>query len=82
METLRVRIFSHFQRLSLNFFTAEKGGVLMTRMTSDIDSLTALFQEGLVNMFVQFLTLAIVTVVLFVGEPDAGRSCSSSASCR
>lgn len=69
METLRIRIFSHFQRLSLSFFTAEKGGVLMTRMTSDIDSLTALFQEGLVNMFVQFLTLAIVTVVLFVVSP-------------
>lgn len=69
MEALRVRIFSHFQRLSLRFFTAEKGGVLMTRMTSDIDSLTALFQEGLVNMFVQFLTLAIVTVVLFVVSP-------------
>jgi ATP-binding cassette, subfamily B, bacterial len=69
MEALRVRIFSHFQRLSLSFFTKEKGGVLMTRMTSDIDSLTALFQEGLVNMFVQFLTLAIVTVVLFAVSP-------------
>ena len=69
METLRIRIFSHFQRLSLGFFTAEKGGVLMTRMTSDIDSLTALFQDGLVNMFVQFLTLAIVAVVLFVVSP-------------
>lgn len=69
MEALRVRIFAHFQRLSLSFFTQEKGGVLMTRMTSDIDSLTALFQEGLVNMFVQFLTLAIVTVVLFVVSP-------------
>ena len=69
METLRIRVFSHFQRLSLSFFTAEKGGVLMTRMTSDIDSLTALFQEGLVNMFVQFLTLAIVTVVLFAVSP-------------
>ena len=69
MESLRIRIFSHFQRLSLSFFTKEKGGVLMTRMTSDIDSLTALFQEGLVNMFVQFLTLAIVTVVLFLVSP-------------
>jgi ATP-binding cassette, subfamily B, bacterial len=69
MESLRLRIFSHFQRLSLSFFTREKGGVLMTRMTSDIDSLTALFQEGLVNMFVQFLTLAIVTVVLFLVSP-------------
>ncbi|MDZ7675285.1 MAG: ABC transporter ATP-binding protein [Acidimicrobiales bacterium] len=69
MEALRVRIFSHFQRLSLSFFTREKAGVLMTRMTSDIDSLTALFQEGLVNMFVQFLTLTIVAIVLFVVSP-------------
>ncbi len=69
MEALRVRIFTHFQRLSLDFFTKEKGGVLMTRMTSDIDSLTALFQEGLVNMFVQALTLTIVTVFLFVQSP-------------
>ncbi len=69
MESLRIRVFTHFQRLSLSFFTREKGGVLMTRMTSDIDALTALFQEGLVNMFVQFLTLAIVTVVLFVVSP-------------
>ncbi|MGK2929193.1 MAG: ABC transporter ATP-binding protein [Acidimicrobiales bacterium] len=69
MESLRIRVFTHFQRLSLRFFTREKGGVLMTRMTSDIDALTALFQEGLVNMFVQFLTLAIVTVVLFVVSP-------------
>ncbi len=69
MESLRVRIFTHFQRLSLSFFTKEKGGVLMTRMTSDLDALTALFQEGLVNMFVQALTLAIVAVVLFVVSP-------------
>ena len=48
-------------------------GVLMTRMTSDLDALTALFQEGLVNMFVQGLTLAIVTARAVRGEPDAGR---------
>ena len=69
LESLRVRIFTHFQRLSLKFFTGEKAGVLMTRMTSDLDALTALFQEGLVNMFVQGLTLAIVAVVLFVVSP-------------
>ena len=37
---LRVRVFSHFQRQSLDFFTLEKSGVLMTRMTSDIEALT------------------------------------------
>ena len=43
---LRVRVFSHLQRLSLDFFTEEKAGRLMTRMTSDIEALTQLFQDG------------------------------------
>ena len=66
---LRVRVFSHLQRLSLNFYTEEKAGVLMTRMTSDIETLTLLFQEGLVNIAVQSLTLLVITIVLFVYNP-------------
>ncbi len=53
MYQLRLRVFSHLQRLSLDFYTDEKAGRLMTRMTSDIESLTQLFQEGLVNLAVQ-----------------------------
>ena len=66
---LRVRVFSHLQRLSLNFYTEEKAGVLMTRMTSDIETLTLLFQEGLVNIAVQSLTLLVIAIVLFVYNP-------------
>ncbi len=65
MYHLRVRIFSHFNRLSVDFFTKSKAGVLMTRMTSDLESLTQLFQEGLVQMLVQGLTMVFVTGVLF-----------------
>jgi ATP-binding cassette subfamily B protein len=66
---LRIRVFSHFQRLSLDFFTGEKAGRLMTRMTSDIDALVMLFQDGLVNLAVQGLTLVVIAVVLFVMSP-------------
>ncbi len=66
MYDLRVRVFSHFQRQSLDFFTSEKAGVLMTRMTSDIESLNTLFQEGLVQFVVQFLTLVVITAYLFI----------------
>ena len=65
MYQLRVRVFSHLQRQSLGYFTNEKAGVLMTRMTSDIEALTQLFQEGLVNFAVQALTLVVIAVVLF-----------------
>lgn len=65
MHRLRLRIFSHFQRLSVDFFTTSRAGVLMTRMTSDLESLTQLFQEGLVQMVVQGLTMVFVAAVLF-----------------
>ena len=59
---LRIRVFSHMQRQSLDFYTGEKAGVLMTRMTSDIEALSQLFQEGLVNFAVQGLTLVVITI--------------------
>jgi ATP-binding cassette subfamily B protein len=66
MYELRVRVFAHLQRQSLGHYTTEKAGVLMTRMTSDIEALTQLFQEGLVNFLVQGLTLVVITITLFV----------------
>lgn len=65
MEQLRIRVFSHIQRLSLDFFTEERTGRVVTRMTSDVEVLTELLQDGIVNLVVQGLTLAVVVVVLF-----------------
>ncbi len=62
---LRLRVFTHLQRLSLGWFTDERAGRVMTRMTSDIDALSALFHDGLVNLVVQALTVVVVSVVLF-----------------
>jgi ATP-binding cassette subfamily B protein len=69
MYQLRLRIFSHLQRQSLDFYTDEKAGRLMSRMTSDIESLSQLFQEGLVNLAVQALTLLVVTAILVSLNP-------------
>ncbi len=66
---LRLKVFSHFQRLSVDFFSREKAGRLMTRMTSDLDNLTQLLQEGLVQLFVQGLTMLFVTGVLIALHP-------------
>ncbi|KUN90254.1 ABC transporter ATP-binding protein [Streptomyces bungoensis] len=65
MNDLRVRVFTQLQRLSLSFYTGEKAGVIMTRMTSDIENLQQLLQEGLAQFAVQGLTMVVVTVVLF-----------------
>jgi ATP-binding cassette subfamily B protein len=66
---LRVRVFSHLQRLSLDFYTRERAGRLMTRMTSDIDGLQQLFEEGLVQFLVQGLVLVILTGQMIAFSP-------------
>jgi ATP-binding cassette subfamily B protein len=65
MNDLRVRVFTQLQRLSLSFYTSEKAGVIMTRMTGDIENLQQLLQDGLAQFAVQSLTMVVVTVVLF-----------------
>ena len=65
MRDLRVRVFAQLQRLSLDYYTDEKAGVIITRMTSDVESLQQLLQDGLAQFAVQGLTMVVVTVVLF-----------------
>ncbi|HEX3947014.1 MAG TPA: ABC transporter ATP-binding protein [Acidimicrobiales bacterium] len=65
MNDLRIKVFTHLQRLSLDFFTAEKAGVVMTRMTSDIENLQQLLQDGLAQFAVQGLTMVVIAVILF-----------------
>jgi ATP-binding cassette subfamily B protein len=64
MYELRLRVFAHLQRLSLDFFTEEKAGVIMTRMTSDIEALQQLLQDGLAQFALQGLVMIIIGVVL------------------
>ncbi|MDA8035541.1 MAG: ABC transporter ATP-binding protein [Actinomycetota bacterium] len=63
---LRLRIFTHLQRLGLDFYTDEKAGVVMTRMTSDIENLNQLLGDGLGQLVIQGLTMVVIAVVLFV----------------
>src|SRR2546421_12943079 len=62
---LRLRVFGHLQRLSLDFYTGTKAGVVMTRMTSDIEALQQLFQDGLIQFVIQGLTMLMVGAILF-----------------
>ena len=61
---LRVRLFAHLQRLGLDFYEREMAGRVMTRMTTDVEALSSLLQQGLVQAVVGLLTLAGVAVVL------------------
>ena len=73
MNDLRVTVFTHLQRLGLDFYTEEKAGVIMTRMTSDIENLQQLLQDGLAQFAVQGLTMVVIAAILFATNAAAGR---------
>lgn len=60
MLDLRTRIFGHLQRLSISFFDRNPVGRLMTRVTSDVETLNELFSSGLVTVFGDVFTLAAI----------------------
>ncbi|HEX2047189.1 MAG TPA: ABC transporter ATP-binding protein [Acidimicrobiales bacterium] len=66
---LRVRIFAHLQRLGIDYYDQEMAGRIMTRMTTDVESLSTLLQTGLINAVVGLLTLVGVALVLLVMNP-------------
>jgi ATP-binding cassette subfamily B protein len=62
---LRIRIFDHIQAMSMAFFDREQTGRLVSRMTSDIDSLQELIQLGLV-LFVTNILLVVFTIAVML----------------
>jgi ATP-binding cassette, subfamily B, bacterial len=62
---LRIRIFSHLQRLSVDYYDQEMAGRVMTRMTTDVDALSQLLQSGLIQALVSILSFFGVLVALF-----------------
>lgn len=63
LRNLRVGVFDHLQRLSMPFYDREKAGVVVSRMTSDIDSLSELVQMGL-RMFVSNALLLVASIAV------------------
>jgi ATP-binding cassette, subfamily B, bacterial len=63
LRQLRNKVFAHLQRLSMPFYDRSKAGVLVSRMTSDVDSLAELVQLGL-SMFVANGLLLVVSVLV------------------
>jgi ABC-type multidrug transport system fused ATPase/permease subunit len=64
LQNLRQRVFAHIQSMSIGFFTRRSPGVLISRMTNDIEALNQLVTDGVVTMFSSTLTLVGVVVIL------------------
>jgi ATP-binding cassette subfamily B protein len=66
LQSLRLRLFAHIQRQSLAFFDRNQAGVLVSRMTADIESMSELVQWGLLQFVAAAILVVFAIVVLLI----------------
>jgi ABC-type multidrug transport system fused ATPase/permease subunit len=66
LQDLRLALFSHLQRLSLGFYSRNRAGVIISRLTNDVEALDQLVEDGLATLIQSGLTLVGVVVILLV----------------
>ena len=66
LQDLRQRIYSHLQAMSIGFFTRNRPGVLISRLTNDVQALDSLVTDGVVTLISSTLTLGGVIVILLL----------------
>jgi ATP-binding cassette subfamily B protein len=66
MRDIRMQIFEHLQRLSVAFFDRNPAGRLITRVTSDVETLNELFTAGVVSGLGDLFTLVAISVAMLI----------------
>src|SRR3954463_3150977 len=66
MRDLRMQIFEHLQRLSVSYFDRNPAGRLITRVTSDVETLNELFTSGVVSGLGDLFTLDAISVAMLI----------------
>jgi ABC-type multidrug transport system fused ATPase/permease subunit len=66
LRDLRLKLFSHMQALSIGFYSRNRAGVIISRLTNDVEALDQLVEDGMATLFQSGLTLVGVVGILLV----------------
>src|SRR5436305_12384032 len=66
LADLRIGLFRHLQRLSLGFFERNRAGVIISRLTNDVEAIDQLVTDGVTSLVQNTLTLLGTAILLFV----------------
>jgi ABC-type multidrug transport system fused ATPase/permease subunit len=66
LQDLRIQLFAHLQTLSVGFYSRRQAGVLISRLTNDVQALDQLVSDGVATLFGSTLTLLGTVVILLV----------------
>ncbi len=66
LQDLRLQLFRHLQQLSIGFYSRNRAGVIISRMTNDVEALDQLVEDGMATLLQSSLTLIGVVIILLV----------------
>jgi len=66
LADLRNKLFGHLQRLSLGFYERNRAGMIISRLTNDVEALDQLVTDGVTSLVQNTLTLVGTAILLFV----------------
>ncbi len=65
IRDIRIKLFDHLTHLQLKFFDKTAIGRLVTRVVSDIETLSEVFSQGLAEMIGDLLQLIFIVAIMF-----------------
>jgi ABC-type multidrug transport system fused ATPase/permease subunit len=63
---LREHLFEHLSSLSLRYFSEQRAGWIIARLTSDVDAVSDVLSQGLTTLVANSLTLVCAVIGLFI----------------
>jgi ABC-type multidrug transport system fused ATPase/permease subunit len=66
LADLRINLFRHLQRLSLGFYERTRAGVIISRLTNDVEAIDQLVTDGVTSLVQNTLTLVGTAILLFI----------------
>jgi ABC-type multidrug transport system fused ATPase/permease subunit len=66
LADLRSRLFGHLQKLSLGFYERNRAGVIISRLTNDVEAIDQLVTDGVTTLVQSTLTLVGTAIILFI----------------
>lgn len=65
MRDLRNRMFGHLQKMSRSFYDKSEIGTLISKVTSDVETMYEVLATGIVERISDFLRLGLILIVMF-----------------
>lgn len=69
IKDIRIKLFHHIMAFNMTYFDKTPIGAVVTRIVADLEAISEVFTQGLVNMFKDILVLITIVVWMFISNP-------------